>query len=270
MSVIRLHSHSTNTWLRINQPRPQARLRLFCFPYAGGAASLYRTWPQHLPPTIELCAVQLPGRENRIRESPYTNLVDLVAALLPNLLPVLDKPFALFGHSMGALIAYEVARQLQQHRQIPTHLLVSGRRAPVLPEPEALPHTLPSDEAFLRELHRRYHNIPTVLFEETELRALFVPLLRADLTLVETYQCIACHRIGAANGVAPAYEGIAARAAARRPPMPAASYIYESITNPSAYIVEGYVNSMIQDFAQRLSDQELGDIIAYLLTPEAH
>jgi medium-chain acyl-[acyl-carrier-protein] hydrolase len=189
MSVIRLHSHSTNTWLRINQPRPQARLRLFCFPYAGGAASLYRTWPQHLPPTIELCAVQLPGRENRIRESPYTNLVDLVAALLPNLLPVLDKPFALFGHSMGALIAYEVARQLQQHRQIPTHLLVSGRRAPVLPEPEALLHTLPSDEAFLRELHRRYHNIPTVLFEETELRALFVPLLRADLTLVETYQC---------------------------------------------------------------------------------
>lgn len=179
----------TNSWLRISHPNPNAHLRLFCFPYAGGAASIYRTWPQHLPAAIEVCAVQLPGRENRIQERPYTNLVDLVAALLANLLPVLDRPFALFGHSMGALIAYEVAHQLQQHGQTPTTLFVSGRRAPMLPEPEALLHTLPSDEAFLSELQRRYHNIPAVLFEDNELRELFVPLLRADLTLVETYPC---------------------------------------------------------------------------------
>ncbi len=88
--------------------------------------------------------------------------------------------------------------------------------------------------------------------------------------LIETYGCIACHRLGAANNVAPSYEGIAQRAAERRPPMPAAAYIYESIVNPSAYIVDGYPNSMIQNFATQLSDRELGDIIAYLLTPEAH
>lgn len=88
--------------------------------------------------------------------------------------------------------------------------------------------------------------------------------------LIETYGCIACHRLGAANNIAPSYEGIAARAAERRPPMPAAAYIYESIVNPSAYVVEGYPNSMIQNFATQLSDRELGDIIAYLLTPEAH
>lgn len=184
---------SVNPWLRISPPKPHARLRLFCFPYAGGAASLYRTWPQHLPAQIELCAVQLPGRENRISERPFTNLVELVQALLPNLSPYLDKPFALFGHSMGSLIAYEVAQQLQQYGQTPTHLLVSGRRAPMLPEPEALLHTLPSDEAFLSELQRRYNNLPAVMFDDAEVRELFVPLLRADFMLLETYQS----RVGA-------------------------------------------------------------------------
>ena len=186
-----LTSPATNLWLRISQPRPQARLRLFCFPYAGGSASIYRTWPQHLPADVEVCAMQLPGRENRIRERPFTDVVELVRVLLPNLLPYLDKPFALFGHSMGSLIAYELAQQLQQYSQTPTHLLVSGRRAPTLPEPEALLHTLPSDEVFLAELQRRYQNIPAVLFEDAELRELFMPLLRADLTLVETYECTA-------------------------------------------------------------------------------
>lgn len=180
--------HSNNPWLRISHPRPQARLRLFCLPYAGGAASIYRTWPQHLPADIELCAIQLPGRENRIRERPFTNAIELVQALLPALLPALDKPFALFGHSMGSLIAYELAQQLRSQGRTPTHLLVSGRRAPVLPDPETLLHTLPSDTAFLNELQRRYNNLPAVIFEDIELRELFVPLLRADFTLVETYQ----------------------------------------------------------------------------------
>ncbi len=180
--------HPANPWLRISRPIPTPRLRLFCFPYAGGAASIYRTWQQHLPAEIEVCAVQLPGRENRIRERPFTDVVPLVGALLPILLPYLDRPFALFGHSMGTLIAYELAQQLQQqHRRIPTHLFVSGRRSPLLPDPDVLLHTLPSDEQFLHELQLRYNNLPTVLFEDKELRELFLPLLRADFTLVETY-----------------------------------------------------------------------------------
>ncbi|MCB0065092.1 MAG: thioesterase [Caldilineaceae bacterium] len=176
-------------WLRISQPNPTAQLRLFCFPYAGGAASIYRTWQQHLPPTIEVCAVQLPGRENRIRETPFTDAGTLVQALVPNLVPYLDKPFALFGHSMGSLIAYELAQLLhQEFQRIPTHLLVSGRRAPFLPDPDPLLHALPTDQLFLTALQRRYNNIPAVIFEDAELRDLFVPLLRADFTLVETYQ----------------------------------------------------------------------------------
>lgn len=180
---------STNPWIKTQSTNPDPRLRLFCFPYAGGAASTYRTWYQHLPSNVQVCAVQLPGRENRIREKPFTSVHGVVQALLPNLLPYLDKPFAFFGHSMGTLLAYELAQQLQQrHGQTPMHLFVSGRRAPFLPDPDPSLHTLPTDEVFLAELHQRYENIPAIIFEDQELRELFVPLLRADFELVETYQ----------------------------------------------------------------------------------
>ncbi len=86
---------------------------------------------------------------------------------------------------------------------------------------------------------------------------------------VEQYGCVACHRVGAANGIAPSWVGIAGRAATRHPPLTAAEYIYQSIVDPGAYVVEGYPDVMPKDFAQRISDQELGDIIAYLLTPDA-
>lgn len=89
-------------------------------------------------------------------------------------------------------------------------------------------------------------------------------------TLVVQFDCAACHRAGAENGVAPAFSGIAERAAERRPPLAAAAYLYESITRPQAHVVEGFVGAMPQDYATRLTDQQLGDIIAYLLTPEAH
>lgn len=88
--------------------------------------------------------------------------------------------------------------------------------------------------------------------------------------LIDQYGCVACHRLGVASKIAPAFEGVAERAATRRPPLSAAAYIYESITNPTAYMVEDFQPAMPQDFAARLSDRELGDIIAYLLTPAAH
>ena len=86
---------------------------------------------------------------------------------------------------------------------------------------------------------------------------------------IQKYGCSACHRQGAANGIAPAWVGVAERAATRRPPMPAEAYLYESIIHPEAYLVDGYPNSMVPNFGSRISDQELGDIIAYLLTPDA-
>jgi cytochrome c2 len=92
---------------------------------------------------------------------------------------------------------------------------------------------------------------------------------RAEAVILK-YGCDACHRIGAENGIAPSWVGIAERATTRRPPMPADAYIYESIIHPSAYVVEGYPDSMLKNFRTRISDQELSDLIAYLLTPDAH
>ncbi len=176
-----------NRWIRCPRPRPGAAIRLFCLPYAGGGAMAYRTWGDSLPATVEVCPIQLPGREDRLGETPFTELQALVGALGVAIGPSLDRPFAFFGHSMGALIAYELTREL--HRQaglLPLRLFVSGRGAPQLPA--ALPpiHRLP-DAAFLAELQRRYDGIPAILWQEAELRALLLPQLRADLALVETY-----------------------------------------------------------------------------------
>ena len=183
-----LEVYQPGRWLRISQPNSQARLRLFCFPYAGGTASIYRLWHQHLPADIEVCRVQLPGRENRISEVPFTNVQMLAQALVPVLEPFLDKPFAFFGHSMGTLIAYELTQQLwQQTGQLPGCLFVSGRRAPNLPAADPPLHSLNRDDEFLAELQQRYNQIPQFVLEDAEMRELFLPMLRADLTMAETY-----------------------------------------------------------------------------------
>lgn len=173
-------------WFRCFKPNPQARLRLFCFPHAGGGAAGYAAWPPALP-DVELYAVQLPGRENRICETPFTQCEPVVQQVCAALQPYLDWPFALFGHSMGSLLAYEVAQTLCRTGVPPTQLLVSGRRAPHLPDPYPPLHHLP-DAGLLAAIQQRYGGIPAVVFQESELRALFTPLLRADFTLVETYQ----------------------------------------------------------------------------------
>jgi len=173
-------------WLRCLKPNPQAQLRLFCFHHAGGGAVTYNPWPAQLP-HLEVCAVQLPGRETRIRETPFTRMEPLVQTLTTALHPYLDKPFAFFGHSMGSLVAYELAQALQKHYQLsPVHLFASGRRAPQLPDPHPPIHMLP-DEAFWAAIQQRYGGIPALVFQDEELKALFTPLLRADFTLVEAY-----------------------------------------------------------------------------------
>lgn len=178
---------SAQGWIRPPKPNPAARLRLFCFPYAGAGASIFRTWPQMLPAEIEVCPVQLPGREGRIREPAYTQLAALTPVLLAAIRPYLDRPFALFGHSMGALIGYELAHALRQQEGLePMHLVVSGRHAPHLSSRQSPVHSL-DDVQFLDTLQQRYEGIPAAVFHDPELRSLFTPLLRADFTLVETY-----------------------------------------------------------------------------------
>ncbi len=173
-------------WLAFRTPRPQARLRLFCFPYAGGAASIYRVWPQQLPAEVEVCPVQLPGRESRLRESPFRRVGLMVETLAQALSPHLGLPFAFFGHSMGGLIAFELARQLRRlGLPGPLVLIASGRRAPHVPDEDPPIHDLPEPE-FIEEL-RRLNGTPEEVLAHPELLQLLIPLLRADFEVNETY-----------------------------------------------------------------------------------
>lgn len=177
---------TSNSWLTCLRPKPQAKLRLFCFHYAGGGALSFRSWSDSLPPTVEVCAIELPGRGTRLMEPPFTQLEPLIQELTPVLLPYLNKPFAFFGHSMGALVSFELARILRKKYDLsPVHLFVSGRRAPQVPDPDPPIHTLPEHE-FLDEL-RRYNGTPESVLENAELMQLFLPTLRADFAVLETY-----------------------------------------------------------------------------------
>ncbi|MEP0869971.1 thioesterase II family protein [Trichocoleus desertorum AS-A10] len=164
---------------------PQARLRLFCFPYAGGNSFIFRPWLNHLPSDVELGAIELPGHGTRMAEPLLTRMPELVEAIASSLLPHLDKPFAFFGHSMGAWVSFEVARWLQAHHVYPVHLFVSGARAPQLPSLRSPLHQLPEVE-FVAAL-RRLQGTPEEVLEHTELMELMLPILRADFTVLETY-----------------------------------------------------------------------------------
>ena len=175
-----------NCWVRCPNPNPQADFRLFCFPYAGGGASIFRKWSDSLPPYVEVCPIQLPGREDRLKEAPFTHISPLVQTLTQVLRPYLSIPFAFFGHSMGALISFELARQLRaQQEPDPVHLFISGRRAPQIRDRNPLIHTLPQPE-FLEEL-RQLNGTPKVVLENSELMQLFSPILRADFSICGTY-----------------------------------------------------------------------------------
>jgi medium-chain acyl-[acyl-carrier-protein] hydrolase len=176
-------------WVTFPRPAPQARLRLFCFPYAGGNAMIYRSWPMGLPPTVEICAVQLPGHGSRLGEPAFDRLVPLVQALAPQLYPYLDKPYAFFGHSMGAIISFELARLLRkEHRQGPARLFVSGHREPRIKDAGPTTFDLPMAE-FIERL-RRLNGTPKEVLEHPELINLMTPVLRADFAISETYEYI--------------------------------------------------------------------------------
>jgi len=161
-------------WLSGVKPNPRAAIRLFCFPYAGGGATIFRTWQSGLPSEVEVCPVQLPGRGRRLTEAAYTNVHTLVQGLAQGLFPFLDKPFAFFGHSMGATISFELARYLRrEHHLMPRHLFNSGRRAPHVPGTQAHTYNLPDDE-FLATLHD-LKGTPREALEQPELMELLDP-----------------------------------------------------------------------------------------------
>ena len=181
-----MDSLKTNRWLAYRKPRPQAKVRLFCFHYAGGAASVFRTWQEALPPSVEVCPVQLPGRESRLRETLLTSLDPLLDSLLENLQPALDLPYVFFGHSMGAIISFELSLKLRESgTKGPELLMLSGRRSPHSPETDRPIYDLPGAE-FRREL-RKLNGTPEEVLAHPELMELLEPVLRADFAVCETY-----------------------------------------------------------------------------------
>ena len=181
-------------WLSRFAPRPAAEVRAFCFSFAGGGAAAYRPWALSLPDTVEVFAVQLPGRENRLREPPMHRMPDLLSALVPALMPHLDRPFAFWGHSMGALVAYEAACSLQQRgAPKPARLMLSARRPPQLPDRDPPMHGL-DDAAFVAEIQRRYNGIPPEVLLYPELLELLLPALRADMAVIESHQAATAAR----------------------------------------------------------------------------
>ncbi|MFJ3306945.1 thioesterase II family protein [Streptomyces sp. NPDC086549] len=177
-------AHDVKKWFRVHRRAADPRLRLVCFPHAGGTAQLFHGWPTLLPQDVEVLAVRYPGRQDRFMEACIEDMATLAVTIEDALRPWLDRPLALFGHSMGACAAYEVALRLEARGIVPEHLLVSARAAPHRAEHTALHRT--DDETLitrvrqLGDLHAEAYDIP-------ELRDLLMPALRADYRLIEAY-----------------------------------------------------------------------------------
>jgi medium-chain acyl-[acyl-carrier-protein] hydrolase len=184
---ISANATQASTWLPQFKPNSRARIRLFCFPYAGGGSLTYRNWAEKLPPSVEVCPVDLPGRGRRLREQAFTNLDDLVRAAAVALQPRLYEPFAFFGHSMGAIISFELARLIKQEYGLkPLHVFVSSRRAPQCPSDEPSTYDLPQVE-FIEDL-RRLNGTPKEVLEHPELLQVLLPILRSDFEVCQTYR----------------------------------------------------------------------------------
>ncbi|HEX8921091.1 MAG TPA: thioesterase II family protein [Pyrinomonadaceae bacterium] len=178
---------ANNSWLICHKPNPDARLRLFCFPYAGAGAMIYRPWADILSPLVEVYSVNLPGRGTRMSEPPLTRLAEVVHRIADEIQFYLTKPFSFFGHSMGAITSFELTHYLRSmNAPLPCHLFISGRSAPQLRETYPNTYKLP-DREFIEEL-RRLNGTPHQLLENPELMQLMLPALRADFSVCQTYE----------------------------------------------------------------------------------
>ncbi|WP_203596713.1 thioesterase II family protein [Actinomadura bangladeshensis] len=173
-------------WLRPYTSVPRPRLRLVCFPHAGGAASAFRTWPRYLPDDVELLAACYPGRENRLDERPVDRMDVLVERLAEVMLPLLNRPIALFGHSMGATVAHELAIRLGRRPNAElVGLFVSGRVPPHRLRSFA-PDELGDEESLIAEVRRLGHD-NLALYEDPEIRDMILPAVAADYRVVASY-----------------------------------------------------------------------------------
>lgn len=178
---------AVQTWFSAPPRGPRVGLRLFCLPYAGGGASVFRSWGKELPPEIHVMPVEYPGHGCRIRENLSRRVPELVQGLADDLGPLASGDYAILGHSMGALLGFELALELRR-RGYPNlrHLFVCGRGAPHIPRTRMTTYDLPEEE-FIQELDRLAGTPPEVLADR-ELLDFVLPAVRADFELVETYR----------------------------------------------------------------------------------
>jgi len=176
-----------SNWVSATPPRSNhQKASLFCFPYAGGGIVAYHAWKNILHPDIALLRMQLPGRETRLREKPFTSFFPLIEELVSAIAPWLDSPFVFYGHSLGALIAFEVARMLRDRgKPLPLHLFISSFRAPHLPDPDQMISKLPENQ-FIERL-KQYDGIAPAIVANSELMGIYLPILKADFSILSSY-----------------------------------------------------------------------------------
>lgn len=176
----------TSKWVVKHKPVPGAQLRMICLPFAGGGSNSFRSWIPILPQSIELIAIEIPGRGQRLNEPLRRRITNLVPDIADALKDELNIPFVMFGHSMGTLLGYELAHFLHDHQgAIVQHLFVSGRGAAHIASREKPIHQL-SDDEFLQQIVN-YNGTPKEVIEHAELMELMLPVLRADFEVCETY-----------------------------------------------------------------------------------
>ncbi|MFG2502307.1 thioesterase II family protein [Streptomyces sp. NPDC048441] len=177
----------SSPWIRRYKPAEQARARLLCLPHAGGSASFYLPFARSFGPDIEALTVQYPGRQDRRHEPCVDSITGLADALVDEVLPWADRPFAIFGHSMGAMVAFELALRLEQRGMTPLAVFVSGRRAPSRLRENAAPVHLRDDRGLIAEVCSLSGTDPRV-FEDEDLLRMVLPALRSDYKAAETYR----------------------------------------------------------------------------------
>ncbi len=185
---------NSDRWFLCPEPNPKAKMRIFCLHYAGGGASMYHSWKKAFSDDVELWAIQLPGRESRYSEPRIQSLSDLVKMIVDVLQPLVDKPFAIFGYSMGALLAFEITRELRSRGEPqPVHLFLASATAPHLPKVYPPLAQLPEDE--LIDQVRYYFQPPEEIWQNAELLELILPILRDDLSVIESHQHVEQKRL---------------------------------------------------------------------------
>lgn len=177
----------SDRWLTGVGSKSDPTLRLLCFPYAGGSAAIFRDWNDLFPNQMEVCAVQLPGRPGRMEEPALDDLNEVIDAVTEAMDPYTDLPYALYGHSMGSLLAYELARrQWRDARPLPVHLFIGARRAPHLTSRAPTVYQEPAER--IRSFLKTLRVVPDEVLDHDELMDLLLPTLRADLKLDVTYE----------------------------------------------------------------------------------